>query len=162
VNDTVYLSALGLPRPGRDVRPGGQELILGECYAALHPLAAWFPLPQYCETLLDLYARSHDVSVAESAPRDARAVYLGTPTILDDEPLFEVDPGERWTKARERIYLRRVVAEAERLGYQRIVTGLGSGDITVGERKADMGDGARVVCVKHFDTFSDWVLVREI
>jgi hypothetical protein len=50
---------------------------------------------------------------------------------------------------------------AEELKYKKIISGLGSGDISPEERIEDMG-GGRIVAYKDFGTFQDWVIMRKI
>lgn len=96
-------------------------------------------------------------------PSGCTALYFGTPTIVDNKALFPEDGmGHPWTKEAERQCVRRMVNEAETNGYRRIISGLGSGDISPEERLEDMGPGARIVCVKYFDDFTDWVMVRDL
>ena len=50
---------------------------------------------------------------------------------------------------------------SEKYDLKVMVTGLGSGDISVDERLEDMGGGT-VVSYKHFGLFEDWVLCRTL
>lgn len=165
MNPKAYIQALLLPRPGQDVPFGGQELILGEIMAALWPCESiWLPFPEHCDTLLDcLNLAGFDVHAGREISAkhsEIAAVYFGTPTIVNDEVLFPLGD-EEWTKEKERETVCAICAQCEAAGFMRIVSGLGSGDISVEERLEDMGGGS-VVAVKHFDDFTDWVLQRDI
>lgn len=157
-----YLSYAGLTRPGM----GGQELILYEILALLAPCyRVWLPFPKGCVTLGEhLEAHGHVVIRGRRKPvgQSIEGVYFGTPTIVDGRPLFPGAPHGVRTKEQERDVVRAIVDEATVAGAQRIVSGLGSGDISVAERKADMGRGTKVVATKVFDEFTDWVLVKEV
>jgi len=93
------------------------------------------------------------------------AIYWGTPTIVDDKPLFpdslEPGVGHSWDKIRERATSTQLAKLAVEQKAKRIITGLGSGDISWKERLMDMG-GGRIVSWKDFGDFEDWVLVRDI
>ena len=92
------------------------------------------------------------------------AVYFGTPTIVNNAPLFEpprtAPLSGKWDKE-STLGTERNVCEAARNRNMRIVSGLGSGDITVADRLLVMGSGSEVVAYKHFGGFKDWVMVRE-
>lgn len=119
-------------------------------------------------------------------------VYYGTPTIVEGAALFPESLGDCrtgwthdeslvhwrsresyvqwWNAQRERAVVRMLSAVVERVAHERlrtirIVSGLGSGDVTLSERMHDMGVGTAVAAVKHFrdgmSTFSDYVLVRD-
>lgn len=160
-------------------RRGGQELIAHEiagCFARCLGVA----LP-YCSASLamdDALASALSrlgltVRIGSDArpkggqlPSECDGLYLGTPTIVDDAPLFgppDAPPlsGTHWTKQAERRTVRGYCAAAREAGYRIIVTGLGSGEVTLEERVADMGDGTVVAAYKHFGHFEDWVLVWE-
>lgn len=149
---------------------GGQRLILHEICALLAGRAPiWIPF--YCDGLLVnhlvklghkvIFEETHNVS---KPPRFFDAVYFGTPTLVDNTPLFpeSIIAPENWTKAHERDCVRTFVQYAESVGASIIVSGLGSGDISVAERLEDMGDGATVCCFKCFDGFEDYVLARRL
>ncbi len=164
IDPTVYLKSLGIDPP---IKRGGQELILGEIVGALAGLpSVW--LPFYSSGALAACLQKVGIDVVTDPLRDTfeeaappcRGLYFGTPTIVNDAALFPEK--ESWTKQKERLVVRDLVRKAEAAGYQRIVSGLGSGDVNIHERMEDMGKGAVVCCLKHFGTFKDWVLVREL
>jgi hypothetical protein len=150
--------------------PGGQNLLAPEIAA----LAAAAGSRLYCpfqpssglrRACAKLGVEIVDEVLSGGAPT-ADALYLGTPTIVGDAPLFGTPTGpyptEGWTKAAERRLVRRYVeACAAEPCYRRIITGLGTGDISVEERQQDMG-GATLVCLKRFPGFADYVLVRDL
>lgn len=151
---------------------GGQELLLPELLSIILPVVkkgVWLPCcPEGSSLVQALHKQGVWVDLRYSRfPQEipeCDVVYLGTPTIVNDTPLFSDSVPSfdySWTKQSERWMVRSVCGESERAGYKLIVTGLGSGDISVEERLADMG-GGEVVCFKKFETFSDWILVREI
>lgn len=151
----------------RNGRRGGQELILPEVVSALAGCRqVW--LPFYSSGTLTAELERLGYRVQTDPDRDAYAdrpqegcdsLYFGTPTIVGDRSLFpEV---KEWTKAMERRVVVQLCMMAEAAGLRRIVSGLGSGDISVAERLADMR-GGRVICFKDFGDFQDYILVREL
>lgn len=157
LNSTRYLDAIHEHQHGE----GGQELILPEILALLelHDIV-WLPFPEQCVTLslrLGLHWRPlHD---------ECSVLYFGTPTIVNDAPLFSLPHGaseqQQWTKAAERKIVQSLCYVAEQAGLRLIISGLGSGDISPAERIEDMG-GGEVVALKKFDGFTDWVLARKL
>lgn len=148
---------------------GGQELLLPEIVALLpdHEVI-WIPFAKACKTLIaELAERGHIICTTpwSAIPQQhCDAVYFGTPTIVDNKALFPESapiPASRWNKALERIVVRDLVFIAQDIGCQRIISGLGSGDISVEERLEDMGGGT-VVTMKRFEDFTDWVLARDL
>ena len=148
---------------------GGQHLILYEVMALLAPFdRIWLPFPVSCKALraaLGMFG----THVSEGWQLDmplpqCGAMYFGTPTIVDGQPLFVEDAGVIHTKDIERHTVRQLCSDyvVEASGLQRIVCGLGLGDITVDERLDDVGKGAEVVTMKKFDEFTDWIIAREI
>jgi hypothetical protein len=89
------------------------------------------------------------------------AIYFGTPTIVNNQPLFSDNVSDAWTKETERFFVRDLCKRVEAQRFKLIVSGLGSGDISPGERLEDMG-GGKIVCYKDFGHFQDWVLMREL
>jgi len=154
IDPELYLKSAGLSRP----HAGGQELILHEVLALLAPYhTIWLPFPDGCVTLSEkLTEQGH-----ASADVVFDALYFGTPTIVDGRPLFPSTAHGILDKETERAVVRSLVEQAEFVGARRIVSGLGSGDISVGERIEDMGGGT-VVVEKKFDVFTDWVIVRDL
>ena len=145
---------------------GGQELIMAEVVAALYPcLSVEIPFGEACGSLIDeLQSRniSAFVRAAGEFTGSMEAVYFGTPTIVDGEPLFQHSGTAGWDVQRERAWVRLCVAQCIASGnVQTIVCGLGSGDITPAQRIEDLG-GGRVVAYKHFGEFEDWVIKREL
>lgn len=144
-----------------------QELILPELLALLRPYnPIWLPYDDHCKALREgLTKIGRTISFASPltgfADGIGTALYLGTPTIINGQQLFRPLDTLSWSKAEERERVRAAVATAVERGVRRIVTGLGSGDITVEERLKDMG-GGRIAAYKHFGFFEDWVLVRDV
>lgn len=146
---------------------GGQELILPEIMACLASVERLW-LPFYGDGVLAAAlenAKIECVSARDdfdySAPKGVDAVYFGTPTIVDNQALFPDSVEGVWYKERERTVVRRICKNAILGGVSMIVSGLGSGDIDTDERLADMG-GGRIVAMKDFGEFKDWVLVRRL
>jgi hypothetical protein len=152
INPKRYLAALDIKPMGH----GGQELIYGEIAGLMRKdETLWLPYPTLCRYLADHV-------VWASHPSGCSAVYFGTPTIVNDKPLFpETILFGSWTKERERETVRNICASAVAKGFRLIISGLGTGDISVEERLEDMG-GGEVVAMKKFDGFTDWVLARII
>ncbi len=164
MNQGLYVKSWGYLDTWDD-ESGDQTLIMADIAACLY--AAWkiyFPYP--CERLAEHLEILHGKEIVD-AITDAEGVYWGTPTIVDNRPLFEKslrqgDSVDLWTKENERAYSRVWAKAAEMIPTMRvIVTGLGSGDITVKERLEDMG-GGHVVSHKIFHGFEDWVLMRTL
>jgi len=163
---------------------GGQDLILYEVMSSLnHSLdpntfkGIWLPFASSpsSATLLH-YLLEETVHINKQPvdslnllipPRFCSTVYFGTPTIVDGHALFPEDlpeiMGQRsdWDKEFERLVVRTICKACVEAGYDRIVCGLGSGDIRPPERITDMG-GGKVACYKDFGDFQDWVIVREL
>jgi hypothetical protein len=162
IDPTNYLTFSGISHDS--TKKGGQELILFEILSILSRFKKiWVPF--YSTGTLTKYLEEHNFIVSNSphhlpAPVGYEALYFGTPTILNDRELFK-DAGEGWNKELERKVVQTLVQESYRANYKMIVSGLGSGDISVEERLADMG-GGRVACFKDFGTFQDWILVRRL
>jgi hypothetical protein len=153
---------------------GGQELIVGEIAGALNGCSrVWFPFP-VSRSLLLAVAGTGVHGLNERHTR-IDAVYFGTPTIVGDKPLFDMTwwedsshPGgpfywrpQDWTKKSERESARHIAEQAIKQGAKLIVSGLGTGDISVEQRLEDMG-GGDVIAYKQFNGFEDWVLARRI
>jgi len=106
-----------------------------------------------------------------SVPADG--LYFGTPTIVNDLPLFD-QPGfvaglriSEWNKDYERYVVKHLAYYARKHGIKVVVCGLGSGDISVEERIEDMGFGvngesAEVIAWKKFQGFQDWVIALRL
>lgn len=168
INEQEYLKSSGIIN--KSGIKGGQELILHEIIGALYGCKRVFlPFAFHCGTLNDklLSLKIRVISdfpctwldIVTNKRLKFDSVYFGTPTIVNDRSLFEPDSG--WTKKEERKFVKRLCSEVENRGCRRIVSGLGSGDISVDERLEDMG-GGRIVCFKDFGEFQDWVLVRDL
>lgn len=155
---------------------GGQELILHEIMGLIPPRSyVWLPFYSsgtLAEALMargDIVLTDHEKVMRPPTARGFayQALYFGTPTIVHDRPLFH-DPvieasGMEWHAGFERNVVRAYVREAvNNVCCRIIVSGLGSGDISVAQRIADMGDGAKVVAYKDFGTFEDWVIARRL
>lgn len=158
ISPVRYLDAIKVTAHGQ----GGQELILPEILGLLVAQEiVWLPFPEQCVTLtLRLGVRWR------TSYEEASALYFGTPTIVDDKPLFQMPHGGKgdqieWNKEAERKVVRSLCYVAESAGLRCIISGLGSGDISVEERLEDMG-GGEVVTMKKFDGFMDWVLCRKL
>jgi hypothetical protein len=164
-------------------RSGGQALIINEIIGALAGCShVWLPFradgmlenrlyslgfKTHCSEDLDQYE-----ALAE-LPEGIDAVYFGTPTIVNDKVLFPQALCERqrswpWSASIEGSTVRAIIERAEALRMKRIVSGLGTGDISVHERMSDMGRGSAVVCWKRFRdaasgaAFDDIVLSRDL
>lgn len=178
INTNSYLAALNLLP---DDPPGGQTLILGEVVGALagsQLVFLPFPTKALCAALIRadipylpapgryLSSARPDDSYGEGAalldcwvPQDCDAIYFGTPTIVEGKSLFPQD--RTWTRLGERKVASALCYNA---GKRLVVSGLGSGDISLHDRGYDMGCNerpVRVVAYKHFGDFEDWVLVKE-
>jgi hypothetical protein len=161
-----YLGAVGVPPP---IIPGGQELIFPEILACLEPgESIYVPFDRSGFLTRKLQEARFEVKSPREViipryphvlPR-ADSIYFGTPTIVNGRPLFDIDSYE-WNKTSERGWVRRICRMAEELKYKKIISGLGSGDISPEERIEDMG-GGRIVAYKDFGTFQDWVIMRKI
>lgn len=156
ISPQAYLKALSLQQDPK--HPGGQELILGEIVGAFaHAGCERIYLPFPTVPLILAFIHAGLKSYAYQTGTDG--LYLGTPTIVNDKPLFPQK--DVWTKAYERQYVSSQCKDAIAEGMKMIVTGLGSGDISVEERIEDMG-GGEVIAYKKFDTFCDWVIARKL
>lgn len=146
----------------KDNRRGGQELLLGEIVGAFVSKGCkrvWLPYPTP-----SLSVALCKCGISQTHHKDEYdGVYFGTPTIVDNKPLFTestLEP-DRWTKDYERKFVRNICNEFSH-SCKIVVSGLGSGDISVEERIEDMGEGAKVIAFKMFEDFSDWVIAKEI
>lgn len=150
---------------------GGQELIAVEIVSALRAHACkklWLP---YSLGPLAEFARGHGILVCENPGKNFNvsihidSLYLGTPTIVANRKLFRESAPGTWNKRVERTIVRSFCREAAEFGARLIITGLGSGDVTVHNRCADMKlpgwKDPRVICMKDFGIFTDWVLLTE-
>jgi hypothetical protein len=161
----LYVESLGLESLW-EPDSGDQCLIMPDiaaCFKDCNIISIPYPCPTLAEHLEEAGKRI----VAEMQPW-AEAVYWGTPTIVNNRPLFvkSVRPPKRgqpepWTKEYERSMSIGYTYLAEQWKYKTIVTGLGTGDISVEERLEDMG-GGQVVSHKRFGEFEDWVLMRRL
>lgn len=159
IDPAAYARVYGFPFP-----TGGQELILGEIVGALAGYKRIF-VPFPTDRLVDaLKAQGHRVLTDPwDAMPDADALYFGTPTIVNGRPLFPQKEGPLfWSVEHERAIVRTLCSAAAARGYKRIVSGLGTGDISLDDRTADMGGVADIVAFKDFGAFQDWVLRRDV
>jgi hypothetical protein len=158
----AYLRTTARFRASVECGKGGQELLVAEIVGALDGydrVALPFGHSPGGDTLLKaLVAEGHRVLLSER-PIYGDGAYFGTPTLLDGRPLF---PGwdASWTKERERQWVLDFVAACRVAGIQRIVAGLGSGDVTPAERLADLGGGT-MIGFKQFRGFADYLFVRD-
>ena len=162
MNNDLYYKALGYD-PDSVKELGGQELILVDIMACLRGCETIY-IPYNCPSLEEACGEQGIHMVTDEEPFDA--IYWGTPTIVNNRALFIKcldDPAtaHKWTVDRERHCSTLLRALAEDRRAKRIITGLGSGDITLKMRLDDMG-GGRVVSYKQFGPFQDWVLVRDL
>lgn len=152
--------------------PGDQSLLLMDIAATLKKAKCanlWLPfstgpLAEYLRGL-GIIVREKIVDVELLRQYTVDSLYLGTPTIVANKKLFpESAPGE-WTKNSERKVMRGICKSAAELGARAIVTGLGSGDITVKNRIADMRlegwEEPRVISMKDFGDFTDWLIFTQ-
>lgn len=167
IDELIYRDFMGCPIK-EDIPLGGQELILGEVVGALlarpSPEKIWLPFPAYA--LMAALTSFGIEIVTGDEPLNFDAVYFGTPTIVNDRRLFQGPaapdaPAGGWTKQSERETVQAIVAWAAKRNAKRIVSGLGSGDITLDERLQDMGGGT-LAAYKDFGNFEDWVLRRDM
>lgn len=157
LDDKRYAELLGEKREETD---GGQELILPEILTLLtgHRIV-WLPY-QHDKFLGDVLRDAGHAVVGPHCPPMLDALYFGTPTIVDGKPLFPAsvpDDGGKWDKEWERSVVSFMCKKAKLKGARVIVSGLGSGDITVPERCRDI-DGGLVVVTKYFERFTDHVI----
>lgn len=156
----------------RDALQGGQELILPEIVSLLGEINfVYLPFPSNGLLGRTVWSLGKQLYVAHDCHQQPpkieigrAAIYFGTPTIVNDVPLFPLEPSAQkavWTKDQERAYVTWLCEAARGCGFARIISGLGSGDISPEERASDMG-GAKVVCMKDFGLFQDWVLVKDL
>lgn len=154
-----YKKALGITS---DIKPGGQELLLGEIVGAfvgagVSRVFLPYPTPALC---IALSRAGLDVIINGASHWDG--LYFGTPTIVEDQCLFPSPDGLDWDMDRERVVVRSLCRLAEVKKAKLIVSGLGSGDISTDERLEDMGPGSVVIAAKVFIGFDDYVLARRL
>lgn len=162
ISTSHYLRSLNIEKGN----PGGQELLLGEIcgvFGGMGCKRVYLPYPttELVDRLETIGVLSGSVGINQSKVA-VDGMYFGTPTIVNDKPLFLPEGlGQGWTKQTERETVRFLVSEAEESSTCRvIVSGLGSGDISPEERMSDMGKGSEIVAYKKFNGFEDWVIVR--
>ncbi len=163
MDSQLYVEALDLESSWHP-ESGGQLLILADILACLKDcevIAFPYPCPE-----LEQWLEGIGKTVQRGISNPADAIYWGTPTVVDNKALFPdclvaSDSAEKWTKDFERFSSRNWTKYAEMYGLSVIVTGMGTGDISVKERLQDMG-GGHVVSHKIFDGFEDWVLMRKL
>lgn len=156
----TYVRTMGLYSQWK-ADDGGQMLLLADiiaCFSDCKTIAVPYPCPIF-EDHLRLVGKR-----VVNGMDEAEGAYWGTPTVVDNKALFPKclaldDSPNRWTKQHERAVSRNFAVMARRTGVRVIVTGLGTGDISVEERLEDMG-GGKVVSYKDFGDFEDRVLCR--
>lgn len=166
-----YLAMLGVPLEVSSEFPrGGQELILPEILALLsiyHARVLWLP---FSLGPLAPAARNLGIKVIESygSNESFDALYFGTPTLVNGKPLFpETAPpcplSEPWSRSAERAVVRTLCRHAEFKGARLIISGLGSGDISLLDRIETMRmkgwSEPAEVARKCFSHFTDHVLI---
>jgi hypothetical protein len=129
-------------------------LLLPEIAALLYGKTVWLPYKESWQ--INGVRWIGDGAAIHSPAVGIDAVYFGVPTIVDNKALFGQPD---YTVERARLEARLVTQKAIECGAKLIVSGLGSGDISVDDRIADMGTGM-VVAYKKFDTFEDWIICR--
>jgi hypothetical protein len=162
MNNELYYKALGYD-PDTVKELGGQELILADIMACLDGCRSIY-IPYNCPSLEEACGEQGMHIAAEDENFDA--VYWGTPTIVQDKVLFPeclADPSHAsgWNYSVERSCSQQLTKIAEFRTAKRIITGLGTGDVTVADRQSDMG-GGEVVSYKNFGAFEDWIIVRDL
>ncbi len=177
IDPLAFLAVTGQPNP--PLERNGQQLIMSEVLALLYPFRRiWIPFPEGCAALLNRLYRMKPWVVVRTGSHPGRlpplcdAVYFGTPTIVNGTPLFPETAGCITSKSLERRTVRDLCTDSmvKRTGLQRIVCGLGTGDISVEERLEDVGPGSKVVVEKNFydptpgqeEHFTDWIIARRI
>lgn len=163
MSDALYYKALGYAAVDELQTSGGQSLILADIIACLQDCRT-IHIPFNCPALEEELPH-HGIEIV-TAGDQYDAVYWGTPTIVDDDVLFPdclSDPSEatKWNKEVERLTSRMLTRFAMEKGAKRLISGLGTGDISVAERVEDMM-GGQVVSWKRFGDFEDWVIVRNL
>lgn len=161
MNNLLYYIALGVD-PATAVNKGGQELILADIMACLEGCSSIY-IPYNCPALEEACLK-RGIRLC-NGDEYWETIYWGTPTIVNDKVLFPeclLDPQGNWSKRTEREASQRLTKLAEfNRECKRIITGLGSGDISLDERTEDMG-GGHVVSFKDFGEFQDWIIVRNL
>tara|TARA_R100001530_G_scaffold97478_1_gene67765 strand:- start:362 stop:838 length:477 start_codon:yes stop_codon:yes gene_type:complete len=153
-----YLDAMGIVPP---IELGGQELIFGEIVSGFEDCKnIYLPFPNHFLVYVLKRARYNIVDNIQ----DAEGIYFGTPTIVDNKALFPAK--EEWTKKKEREFVVQLCSEAINSYVKIIISGLGSGDISLKERKEDIFKGTKketkVICMKDFGNFKDWVTITKL
>lgn len=140
-----------------------QELIAPDIFALLQEGdKVWVPFRGF----LFYYLKDRGFCVLDdemdSPPSvDFDVLYFGTPTIVNDRPLFPVLWEKGWNRKRELQVVHSLCETAIERGCKKIISGLGSGDILLDERILAMGGGT-VVSWKKFVGFEDWIILREV
>ncbi len=156
-----------LPDPGKQ---GGQELLLIELMSVLvsHGIQQiWLPFdcPSLEKACKDSGIEKFDPGTYVTEFDHRGAVYFGTPTIVDNKKLFDESAEGRWDKRRERLAAQGICRTAAMMQARLILSGLGSGDISVEERIEDMrvagGEEPKVIMMKDFGEFKDWIIATE-
>jgi hypothetical protein len=94
----------------------------------------------------------------ESEASGCDGLYFGTPTIDGGEFVFPGEMSHEWDRESEMAYVSELCSAAVVMGVRVIVSGLGSGDVSVADRITAMGGGG-IASFKDFGSFKDWVIV---
>lgn len=165
LSERLWLGATGV----LDERKGFQDLIAPAIVASLEGCTrVYFPFPTSYH-LLDLLApvgikytcANIIVPVVAEFPPDCDALYFGTPTLVDGKLIFPEGWGQ-WSVAKEQRVVERLCLRAGAHGMKRIVSGLGSGDVSPAARMEAMGKGTIQVAHLTFDGFDDYVFARSL
>ncbi len=162
MDSSIYYRTLGYD-PDTVAESGGQWLILADIMACLKGCTSIY-LPLSCPAV-EKACELQGIEI-NSFGKQADAVYWGTPTIVDNKVLFPEcldipELADTWNKKNERSLSRFLADVAKSFDMKVIVSGLGTGDISVEERLEDMG-GGEIVSYKKFGDFEDWVLMRRL
>jgi hypothetical protein len=159
IDNNFYLKIMGIKKPKI---LGGQELIYAEiigCLKGCKKIYLPFPNNFLIKKLIKV-----EIKPVIKLDKECDSIYFGTPTIVNNKNLFPNK--EIWTKQKERTAVQNFCKLAKNYKLKKIVCGLGSGDISINERKYDIykgcGKKAELVCMKLFNGFIDYVFEVEL